>query len=303
MRTTRVRRTRIFSALLFACAAVVGARAESPASIAPLIVTNGELGGGRFYASMRFGDVMGTMRLDTGASTSRITRAPWNEGLRPVGETMSTAATGETMRCDDVEAKNVFLKVSKGNAIGRAAYVVSRCPAGSGEDLLGLDFFRGARFRIDPKRRTLVFAGAQNPSGPAQPFRLLGPERRLVGIDAKIGDTPVVGLFDTGAEISAVDLKFARSHKNLFTPTKTTVHATDAGGGAWSPSVYRIKSIDIGDNHILHNVYVIAYDFGVLREALGPQTPLILGVNFIGKRQWELDMRDMSAPTWSVRPE
>ncbi len=300
---SRNRLAPIFGALLSACASLGGARAEAPASIAPLTVTHGELGGGRFYATMRFGDVMGTMRLDTGASTSRITRAPWNAGLRQVGETMSTAATGGTMHCDDVEAKNVFLKVSKGNAIGRAAYVVSRCPAGSGEDLLGLDFFSGARFRIDPRGRTLVFAGASNASGPMRPFRLLGPEHRLVGIDAKIGDTPVVGLFDTGAEISAVDLKFVQIHKKLFTPTKATVHATDAGGGKWSPSVYRIKSIDIGDNHILHNVYVIAYDFGVLREALGPQTPLILGVNFIGKLQWELDMRDMSAPTWTVRPQ
>ena len=293
----------VSAALLFACALAGGVRAESPDSTAPLTVTRGELGGGRFYASVRFDTVMGSMRLDTGASTSRVTRAPWNQNLRRVGETMSTAATGGTMHCDDVEAKNVFLKVSKGNAIGRASYVVSRCPAGSGEDLLGLDFFRGARFRIEPKHRTLVFTGTQNASAPMRSFRLLGPERRLVGIEAKIGDTPAIGLFDTGAEISAVDLKFVQSHKNLFTPTKATVHATDAGGGKWSPAVYRIKTIDIGDNHILHNVYVIAYDFGVLREALGLQTPLILGFNFIGKLQWELDLRDMSAPTWTAHAQ
>jgi hypothetical protein len=299
----RNRLTRLFSGLLLFCAPMGGLRAEVPASIAPLTVTRGELGGGRFYAAVRFDNVMGTMRLDTGASTSRITRAPWNEGLRTVGKTVSTAATGGSMHCDDVEAKNVFLKVSKGNAIGRAGYVVSRCPAGAGEDLLGLDFFKGARFRIDPKHRTLIFTDAQDSSDRMRNFRLLGPERRLVGIEAKIGDTPAIGLFDTGAEISAVDLKFVQSHKNLFTPTKARVHATDAGGGKWSPSVYRVKSIDIGDNHILQNVYVIAYDFGVLREALGPQTPLILGVNLIGKLQWDLDLHDMSAPSWRARPQ
>jgi hypothetical protein len=72
----RNRLTRLFSGLLLFCAPMGGLRAEVPASIAPLTVTRGELGGGRFYAAVRFDNVMGTMRLDTGASTSRITRAP-----------------------------------------------------------------------------------------------------------------------------------------------------------------------------------------------------------------------------------
>lgn len=277
------------------------ASGEDNRSTVLLTLTQSDYGGGRIYLPVRFGNVIGTMRLDTGASTTRITLAPWNKDLPSLGQSDSTGASGQTTRCDDVEAKNVELKAAQGNNIARAKYEVSRCAASDGDDLLGLDFFKGARFSLDFERHEMMFSGETHATGHAKPFRLLGPDQRLVGIDVRAGNVTGVGLFDTGAEISAVDQQFVEKHRNLFTLVKRKGKASEAGGKHFSSKIYKVKELDLGEGRILRGIYAIAYDFGVLREALGRQTPFILGYNFVSQFNWELDFRSPNSATWDAK--
>ncbi len=277
------------------------ASAESNRSTIPLTLTQTDFGGGRIYLPVQFANVMGTMRLDTGASTTRITLASWNKDLRSVGQSVSIGASGKPTSCEDVEAKNVELKAAQGNNIARGKYEVSRCAASDGDDLLGLDFFKGSRFTLDFKRREMVCFGEVNGAGHSRPFRLLGPDQRLAGIEMRSGSAAVVGLFDTGAEISAVDQQFVEKHKNLFTLVKSKSNASEVGGKQFSSKMYKIKELDLGEGRILRGVYAIVYDFGGLREVLGPQTPFILGYNFISKLIWELNFQSPNSPTWNAK--
>jgi hypothetical protein len=241
------------------------------------------------------------MRVDTGASTSRITFALWNKDFPIVGHTSSMGASGKLMRCDDVEARNVLLKAAQGDSIGRAKYTLSRCPSSDGDDLLGLDFFRGTRFQLDLAHREIVFPDQKTPGGdPKQPFVTLGADR-LVGVNVQIGGVATVGLFDSGAEISAVDLSFVKSHSDLFTPVKSHIKASEAGGGRWAPKLFKLKEISLGEGRVVKGIFVLAYDFGVLREALGAQTSVLLGYNFLSRFQWDLDFTTPDAPKWSAR--
>ena len=200
-------------------------------SLVPLSLNEGDYGGGRIYAPVRFGNVLGMMRLDTGASSSRITFALWNKDFPVVGQTESIGASGRSMRCDDVEARSVLLKAVQGGSVGRAKYTLTRCPSSDGDDLLGLDFFRGTRFQLDLARREILFPDPKIPEvQQRQAFVLLGPDKRLVGLNALLGGVPVIGLFDSGAELSAVDLTFVRSHASLFAPVKNRLKASEAGG-------------------------------------------------------------------------
>lgn len=279
------------------------ANGEQRNSMIPLSLNEGDYGGGRIYAPVRFDNVLGMMRLDTGASTSRITFALWNKNFPVVGQTESMGASGRFMRCDDVEAQSVMLKAGQGASIGRAKYILSRCPYSDGDDLLGLDFFKGTHFQLDLSRREIIFP---EPSavvlGQQQSFVLLGPDRRLVGVNARVGGMSVVGLFDSGAELTAVDLSFVKSHSNLFIPVKHRLKASEAGGAKWAPKLYRLKEIDIGEGRILRGLFVLAYDFGVLREALGTQTPIILGYNFLSHYLWDLDFTVPGTPKWRAEP-
>lgn len=280
-------------------AGLPAARCEPAPSTIPLTLTEAEYGGGRIYVTVRFGNMMGPMRLDTGASTTRVALAPWNKDLPVTGQSDSTGASGRTVRCADVEAKIVELKAAQGAGIARAKYQVARCDGNDGDDLLGLDFFRGTRFTLDFGKREMVFFGP--PPAHPTPFRLLGPEQRLVGVPFRAGKVATAGLLDTGAEISAVDQQFVDAHKNLFTLAKRKGKASEAGGAGFSSKVYKIKAVDLGQGRVLRGVYALAYDFGVLREALGSQTPFILGYNVISRFAWTLDFTQAGQPGWEAR--
>ena len=271
-------------------------------SMIPLSINEGDYGGGRIYAPVRFGNVLGMMRLDTGATSSRITFALWNKDFPVVGQTESIGSSGKSTHCDEVEAKNVLLKALQGASIGRSKYTLTRCASSDGDDLLGVDFFKGTRFQLDLARREIVFPDPKvSPEQQFQSFVLLGADRRLVGLKAQIGDKPVVGLFDSGAELSAVDLTFVKNHAEHFSPVKHRLKASEAGGAKWAPKLFRLKEINIGEGRILKGLYVLAYDFGVLREALGDRTPIILGYNFISQFHWELDFTAADAPRWRAK--
>lgn len=188
----------LLRSLIAALALVATGRAGLAAegSIVPLAIADGEHGGGRAHVQARFGNALGPMRLDTGASSTRLRLAPWNAQFPVVGGSRSESASGRLASCEDVEAQNVQLVAEQGNNIGRATYVVTRCEASAGDDLLGLDFFHNARFTLDLDGRRMAFPGA--PGGPLAPLRRLGPEGRLVGVEARLGRTRAIGLIDTG---------------------------------------------------------------------------------------------------------
>ena len=288
----------LFAALLFSLSA---AGAERSPSVIPLTLTQDEYVGGRIYLPVRIGNVMGPMRLDTGASSTRIRLATWNKDLPILGQSVSTGASGATMRCDEVEAQNVELVAEEGNNVARTKYEVTRCPASDGDDLLGIDFFKGARFSLDVDRRKLVFFGDVMGDGRPKPFRRLGPDKRLVGIDLSFGKTATIGLFNSGAEVSAVDQRFIRKHKRLFTPVYAKARASGVGGNQISSKVYKIKSLDLGEGRVLRDLYAISYDFGALGDALGRDVHVLIGYNLIRKFEWDFDFRAPDSPTWDAK--
>ncbi len=277
-----------------------GAVSDPAPSTIPLTLTHSDYSGGRIYLPVRLGNALGSMRLDTGASTSRVALASWNKDLPKIGESHSTGVAGQAALCDDVEAQNVQLRASIGNGVGRGKYQLTRCP--TGDDLLGLDFFKGTRFSLDLHKGEMVVFAVPQHGVHFSPFRALGPERRLVGLPLRVGDAAAVGLFDTGAEISAVDENFVNAHRKQFTPVQSRMKAAAAGGAKFTSKLYRIRQISFGDGHVVKGLYAIAYDFGPLREALGPEVSLILGYNFLNRFDWEIDLTDSGSPRWSAKP-
>jgi hypothetical protein len=114
----------------------------------------------------------------------------------------------------------------------------------------------------------------------------------------RVGDVATVGLFDTGAEISAVDQRFVDAHRKLFAPVKSRLKASAAGGGRFTSKLYKVRQIAFGDGRAAKSVYVLAYDFGPLRAALGPDVAFILGYNFVSRFNWEIDLTNPASPGW-----
>ena len=155
--------------LIAVCLGTTCASGGDIGSTIPMTLTQSDYGGGRIYLPVRFGNSWGPCASTRAPPRTRVTLAPWNKDLPTIGQSASTGASGRTTACDDVEAKNVELKASRGNNIARAKYEVTRCATGDGDDLLGLDFFKDTRFTLDFERREMVFFG--------KPTRLAAPSR------------------------------------------------------------------------------------------------------------------------------
>lgn len=276
--------------------------AETARSVVPMTLTQTGNGGGRIYLPLRVGNFLGSMQLDTGASTSRVTQADWNKDMRSLGASASVSASGEAAACEEVLAGVVELKSSDGPNVARANYPMTRCAAGQGSDLFGLDFFEGARFSLDFGRREMVFFGPPIPRRRAKRFRLLGGGGPLVGVELHVGKMAVVGLFDTGATLCAVDAPFVAKHPTLFALVKSDAEWSDAGGRQFAQKqIFKIKEVDLGEGLKAQDVYALVYDFGALRQILGRGTPIILGYNLIGSFNWILDFTATNTPKWDAQ--
>jgi hypothetical protein len=241
------------------------AKAQNAPSTIPLTLNESNWGGGRIFVTARFGKIQGPMRLDTGASTTRVMLQPWNRDWPVLGRSTSVGSSGHAISCDDVEAQNVVLPAIQGNDVGRATLLITRCASGEG-DLLGLNFFKGTRVALDFGKKELTFFPPV--SAGAKPFRRLTPEQSLVGLDLRLGKEATVGFLDSGAELCAVDRAFVARHMPLFTFVRRRIGASGASGGYY---------------------------------ALGRGTSVILGYNFITRLHWDFDFTSPEAPTWSAR--
>jgi hypothetical protein len=300
------RMKRLFCALVSLFCAAPAQAGDAPSTI-PLSIVSGANDGARVYAPVRIGTLAGRMRLDTGASTSRLALAPWNKEFPVLGAARSQGASGSAIDCEDVEIDVLALRASQGNDVARARHVATRCAGG--EDLLGLNFFRGARFILDFSRSELRFFDPPRAGRRAHAFQSLGPAA-LLGLDARLGSgsgsghgsAPVVGLFDAGAELCAVDRPFLLTHRRLFAPVAAGKTARDASGGRMDARLFKIKTLDLGEGRVFHDVVALVYDFGGLRTALGGRAPVIFGANLLRRLNWDVDLTNPAAPNWDAAP-
>jgi hypothetical protein len=90
-----------------------------------------------------------------------------------------------------------------------------------------------------------------------------GSESEVEESEAGGGMSPAVALFDTGAEISAVDQRFVDAHRRQFTPFQSRLEATAAGGGNFTSKLYRIRQTSFGDGPVVKGLYALALALGV----------------------------------------
>ena len=290
----------IFSLIFFFSSPLV--KAQESGSIINLSIVRSSYGGGRLYAPMLIGQFQGKMRVDTGASSSRVSPAPWNKDAPIIGSSRSLGVSGKFARCDDVRLPKITMKSAAGPDVGRVNYLVTRCAGEQEDDLLGLDFFRGGYFVVDSKRHQIQFLSGPSAKTPQYFLKPLGAEKKLMAIDIKIGDLNREGLIDSGAQISAVDRRFVDAHPELFVFVKSGARASDASGKPLMTKIYKVKLLDLGDGRIIRGLYVLVYDFALLREEIGEQAHFILGFNLIDKFNWRFDLRTNMPPRWEAMP-
>ena len=274
--------------------------AQESVSSVNIITHHSLYGGGRIYAPVRVDNYKGFMRVDTGASTSRFHKSAWNKKFIITNTVHSIGATAAVAKCEEVVVPNLSIVAQSGNAIGRVNYLATRCPAGTGDDLLGIDFLKGSEFTLNLKESQIRFFEPLPNDHKSHLLRALGREKDLIGIELDIGSLSTYGLLDTGAEMTAVDSVYFNAHPELFENVKREISMRGANGKKITSRLCKIKFINLGDGFIIKNLYALVYDFNALRDEIGHDTPVILGYNFFEKFKWKFNFKKNITPTWRV---
>lgn len=259
---------------------------------APIVVTPGDLGSYKIEIDVQVDGRTRPFQLDTGANTSMVAADEETLKYSSTGKARSKGASGIPIECDLIVPGNVsFDSVSIGNPQLR------RCDLGVHNfNNLGLDFLQGSILSLDFESKALT-ADAVLPTS-WNPKVLTRLSKGHLTIPVKLGGQNYGALFDTGAQLSAVDLKFAQSNPAIFKLIQSDEVVRNIGGHPILMHVFEIVDLEVGSLK-LANITVLGFEFGEIRDYLGEDAPFILGTNAIIRANWQIDL---ISNQWDVQP-
>lgn len=257
----------------------------------PLIVTAGDMGSYTVEVDAALDGQWRRFQLDTGANSTIVTADEQTFAYPSTGKAMHRGAAGVTVECEVIlpdELRLASLKVVQP--------AISRCDHGfAGFNNLGLDVIDGKIVEFDFQHSILQF---QMTSSENRNWHLLKRyEKGHLGIAVQFGGLLRGAVFDTGAQLSAVDKDFVLAHPEMFTRLQSESPVGNVTGKPVAADFYELNEIAV-ERLRLKKLVVIAFDFGPdLRQYFGSETPFILGTNAIVKANWILDLK---ANRWAV---
>lgn len=261
------------------------------ATAAPLIVTPGDLNSFRIDVDLQFDGLNKRFQLDTGANTSIVAPDNQTSAYLSEGKAKLEGASGQPFECDLIRANIISIDVLTVNKLQ-----FKRCDLGKHSfHNLGLDVFRGQIIELDFKTNTLSLPKKIAEGWALNP--LIRLEKGHLKIDATINDMKLKVLFDTGAQLTAVDTQFVENNPKLFTLIGGQEAGYDITGKPIFMKFYELTKIQIGAI-VFEKTTVAAFDFGKLRNYVGENTPIILGTNAIIQANW---IFDLVSNQWAVQ--
>jgi hypothetical protein len=173
---------------------------------------------------------------------------------------------------------------------------IGRITSGGAESTLGLDllgrmpfslnFGANPKLRLEPERRT----GRE-----LRELRVL--KSGLLAVPVSMGGYGTFAVWDTGASVTAVDVRFVRAHPENFQRLPESVEGVDGTGEKLKLELYRARELSVGGRRF-QGVHVVVLDLSPLRDSVAATVQAVLGFNVIRKADWYFDVRGRR---WSVR--
>jgi len=252
-------------------------------------IENGEMGSGRIFVDA---DVEGSSQrffLDTGSPETFVHADLWPD--KPVVETSPYfSASGAAASFDYIQMKEFSV-----GPIYRSGLQVGLILDSKKEpQKLGLNFFKDFNVTFDFPGETICHAIKE--SGDLQQFSF--GEKGHIFLSARVGNTYVPCIFDTGAGFSAIDYSCIQQHSHLFEMVDSAGTAGDGNGKLIPCALYKVKNLGV-DCADFSNSMIVGIDLASLKRVLKIEGPLmVLGFNHIVSKAWQFNFKDLK---YSVR--
>lgn len=260
---------------------------------ASLILTSGDLNSTKIEVDIQFDGQIKRFQLDTGAYKSMVAPDEQTRAYPSIGKAKLEGAAGKPVECDLISPAMVLI-----DTLFRADNQFERCDLGEHSfNNLGLDIFEDQILNLDFKKNDLSILNIMPESWGSHPLKRL--ERGHLKMQALIGGLDSDIIFDTGAQLTSVDVQFVNLHPELFKYITDIDNGKDITGNQVIMKIYELSEIQVG-TVTFKNTTVAAFDFNKkLRDYLGENTPLIFGTNAMIQANWIFDLKTNK---WGVQP-
>lgn len=271
------------AAFLTISAPVLSAETRIPLIFEPTLF------GGQLFAPCEILGEKTKCLIDTGANISSVKETAANLALPTTGTSRYTSATGETVRCRNFILPNVRL-----GDVDNENLEVASCPdidTRTRINIVGLDILGKTPLRIDYRSKILVLDPKVSPHD-LQNFETDDFDHALLTIANGRGGKRQLeskAMFDTGAAVTVVDLKFARANPQFFDIISTTENGTDTHGNKIE-SVLMITTL-FADKKTIAAEYVMGIDFTAIQKLTNENVKYILGHNILKNATWYIDFK------------
>jgi hypothetical protein len=128
--------------------------------------------------------------------------------------------------------------------------------------------------------------------GPIKPYA-----SGMSTIPVRLGGANRMAVWDTGAELTAVDREFVAANPGLFAAGRAIGNVVDGNDQAVAAQLWTMKELTIG-RRVFRNVRVVAVDFATIHQGTAPDVHLVIGFNVIRTADWYFDH---PGRRWEVR--
>ncbi len=251
----------------------------------PMVVTHGDHDSIKIEIDLRIDGIAKRFQIDTGANTTHIHQDQTNSHYPSEGKSVKNGASGTKMNCDLIRPQEIHM-----GPLSFQNQQIQRCELPVEEfNNLGIDLLDRKILYFNFQKKELGISEISKESGVAyEPIERL--DKGHLKMKIRIGENEIMAIFDTGAQLTAVDTKFVKNHPDLFRSIRKEIVGNDVGGNQLALDIYHVHKIQVGSMEFL-NLKVVAFDFPEgLRQYLGDDTSFILGTNAITQANWVVDL-------------
>lgn len=265
--------------------------AAPPLRASPLRIVPGELQSGRIYVPCLFDGVAQSCVLDTGSVLSLVTGGRPFDKYPAKGKLSYKGASGLPKQSDQIIVRRLEL-----DGVAFPDVKLARANAGDHfETTIGMNLLGNKAFALSFGAKPSLKLDAKPPEGPLSKLKVY--KSGLLSVPVTVGEEPVSALWDTGAELSAVDQKYATAHPRDFSFVKEVTNGVDGTHRPIKMRLYKVRALRIG-GRAFQNVKVVAINFSSLREGADQEARMVVGFNLVRKASWFFDVPNR---LWSVR--
>ena len=262
-------------------------------TIVPLSPMNGLYGGQTFVPCAILGEQT-ECKLDTGANVSSIRESARTQSLETLGTSRYSSASGSVVTC-----RNVALSSWSVGSVEYKNIEVVTCPhvdTRTELNILGLDLLAAHPLKIAYPQMQMEISPESFPATAATfDSDSVGHALIPVGTGKVERQLDALGMLDTGASLTVVNLDYALAHPEFFDPVKEISNGVDTHGRPLK-SVLMITTLFVGGKKFVAE-YVMAIDFTAIHRMTGDKVNFILGHNILKNGTWYLDFQNRR---WAV---